>query len=428
MLSRLPVIGIIFSAGLACAASAQTARESYLQDCLTGVGLQALPSFECADGVPLETSMFGEACDAMAHLPDHGCAAGSRLGKLPLPNPDVSGVYVCRKYEDELADSRYGITLDNNQYSDIALIVHNQRNGKTCFFQSDVPNILDGSITPAELVTSAWREPARQAMCTECHASDVFLVTPYVVKEFQQLGLMHPDPRGPYVVVGSAADDTRSRDYGALTAGAPISREEGCAGACHFMPQAANHEFYGFFVEDALALGWMPAMHGSYWTTDVVIEEDAEDDQLDFFHNAGSQPWQRATWSTPTWGTGPERPAAGSRSYFYLESSSGQADNAGDSAILESEWFEARHARLTFDYHMYGADIGSLHVDIWTGDRWRNNLWARLGGGEPRWQSASVDLHHLSGQDLIKLRLRARATGGSLGDIAIDNIEVRRTR
>jgi hypothetical protein len=133
--------------------------------------------------------------------------------------------------------------------------------------------------------------------------------------------------------------------------------------------------------------------------------------------------WFRDSDGTPTLRTGPDSGANGSTWYVYFES--GDADE-GDVAILESPEIEQQDDRvLNFYYHMYGSSTGSLYVDVYDGS-WHNGVWSLSGqqhsSSSAPYSEATVYLNNYAGP--IKIRFRAVATGGSTGDIAVDDISV----
>lgn len=137
--------------------------------------------------------------------------------------------------------------------------------------------------------------------------------------------------------------------------------------------------------------------------------------------------WRRDANGTPSNNTGPDT-GNGSTWYLYLEtSSSNGAFNAGDSAILESpDISAASNRRLSFYYHMYGDNMGTLYVDVNSGGTWDSGVWSISGQQQASsgaaYLRADIDLSAYTG--LIKVRLRAVAAGGWRGDMAIDDIEI----
>jgi hypothetical protein len=139
-----------------------------------------------------------------------------------------------------------------------------------------------------------------------------------------------------------------------------------------------------------------------------------------------SHDWIRNTGGTVTPNTGPSGGANGSTWYVYFETSPGWANLAGNTAILQSPLIGGRHRLLMFSYHMYGANIGTLSVDVFSDGVWHQGIWSRSGPQHTSsiqpYSQAIVDLAEFSGP--IRIRFRATAAGGPQGDMALDEIEV----
>lgn len=154
-------------------------------------------------------------------------------------------------------------------------------------------------------------------------------------------------------------------------------------------------------------------------------------EQARIWRNDGPYDWRRYSGSSPTVGTGPSSGAGGSANYYYVETSPGGANLRGDQAILVSDALYATPMVLDFDFHMRGTDIGQLYVEAEI-----NGVWTATGvviDGQQTanlnnaWQHRSVDLSGYAGlSDPIRLRFRYVADGGSLGDVALDNIRLMR--
>jgi O-glycosyl hydrolase/fibronectin type 3 domain-containing protein len=138
-----------------------------------------------------------------------------------------------------------------------------------------------------------------------------------------------------------------------------------------------------------------------------------------------SHDWTRNSGGTLTPNTGPSGGAGGSAWYVYLETSPGGANVAGNTAILQSPVIPGVGRVLTFYYHMYGIEIGTLNVDVYDGV-WHQAVWTLSGqqhsSESQAYTRALVDLTGFTGP--IRIRFRAVAVGGPRGDMAIDNIEV----
>lgn len=78
---------------------------------------------------------------------------------------------------------------------------------------------------------------------------------------------------------------------------------------------------------------------------------------------------------------------------------------------------------FSFAYHMYGADMGELHVDIYSNGAWTNDAWVRTGDQGNSWQLATVALNAYAGQ-VILIRFRGITGPDYTSDIAIDAIRL----
>ena len=173
--------------------------------------------------------------------------------------------------------------------------------------------------------------------------------------------------------------------------------------------------------------------------------------------------WQLGSAGTPSKGTGPARdhtllPAScddgetttrdckddagsddapsGAGQYVYVEASGARA---GDEAYLISPEFNTTRdgydCRLMFYYHMYGADVGYLAVDV---KRDPENIasnyeevWRRSAPPSPaearhdKWLPASVFIRPDSAFDSSAVQVRLRVgVKGPASDIAIDDIRL----
>ena len=106
-----------------------------------------------------------------------------------------------------------------------------------------------------------------------------------------------------------------------------------------------------------------------------------------------------------------------------MESSSGAAYNAGDKASLRASGIRAD--LLTFYYHMYGGNIGTLAVKVLHNGTW-HTVWEKSGqqhrGTTFDWSKAAVNLGPYTGT--IDVMFEATAAGGYRGDIALDEIKL----
>ena len=100
---------------------------------------------------------------------------------------------------------------------------------------------------------------------------------------------------------------------------------------------------------------------------------------------SGVQQWTLNSGRTPSNPTGPTAGrSGGSDNYYFLETSPGQAGDAGLLSYQGSG--EACNVTVTFWYHMYGADMGTLSILRPDG----SSVWARTGDAGDSWQRATA--------------------------------------
>ena len=127
---------------------------------------------------------------------------------------------------------------------------------------------------------------------------------------------------------------------------------------------------------------------------------------------SGGHAWTRHQGATPTQTTGPTA-AHGGIYYMYTETSSPRG--AGDKFDLGYACPRGDQVMVTWWYHMYGRDIGSLRLKTSTGAI----SWSRSSDQGDSWQSAAV----LVSSDAFVFE--AELGGSSFrGDLAIDDVEV----
>ena len=128
---------------------------------------------------------------------------------------------------------------------------------------------------------------------------------------------------------------------------------------------------------------------------------------------------------TPSGQSGPDGAHSGTK-YAYTEASSG---SSGDEAELYAPFVDISsltNPALSFFYHMHGSDMGILHVDIFDGTSWTNDVVSISGQqqttyGEP-WYEKMVDISSYSGA--IRVRFRGERGSGSNGDMSLDDFKI----
>ncbi|MDA7494793.1 hypothetical protein N8455_00465 [Candidatus Gracilibacteria bacterium] len=131
--------------------------------------------------------------------------------------------------------------------------------------------------------------------------------------------------------------------------------------------------------------------------------------------------FQPDSGGTISGGTGPANASAGTY-YAYTEASDPNYPNM--TFAMETDNF--RHAQsISFDYHMYGVDIGTLEMQTFYNDTWTTR-WTLSGeqqtGDTDAWISTgNIDL---SSYDVEMIRFFYTSGGGYQSDTALDNISI----
>lgn len=133
--------------------------------------------------------------------------------------------------------------------------------------------------------------------------------------------------------------------------------------------------------------------------------------------------WTVFSGETPTRGTGPD---AAFESNFYLYT---EADGIGNGQVAHyiSPCFDlsgATNPQLSFAYHLFGASVGTLSVQISVdgGNNWLG-AWSLSGAQGESWFQTSVSLSPYVGET-IRVRFSGSIGLGPLGDIGIDAISI----
>ncbi|MCP4136854.1 MAG: S8 family serine peptidase [bacterium] len=158
------------------------------------------------------------------------------------------------------------------------------------------------------------------------------------------------------------------------------------------------------------------------------------------FENSGSLPvnWENSTgddlnWtihsgSTSSSGTGPTGDATtGSGYYAYIESSSpAYPSKRADLVTPVIDLSATDYARLEFKYHMYGASMGELHIDVYNvnENEWHTDALTISGDKGTSWNTGSLLLPAYG--DQVRIRFRGITGSGYQSDICIDDISIRK--
>ena len=74
---------------------------------------------------------------------------------------------------------------------------------------------------------------------------------------------------------------------------------------------------------------------------------------------------------------------------------------------------------------MWGAQMGSLQVDVSVNGIITSSVWSTSGDKGRAWKQGWLDLQPYAGQANVRFRFRAVTGSGELSDIAIDDVMVR---
>ena len=149
------------------------------------------------------------------------------------------------------------------------------------------------------------------------------------------------------------------------------------------------------------------------------------------FSNTGVFNWRANSGGTPSQYTGPlvdHTYGTNTGKYLYTEASNPAVQGEVANLISPCISIPSSGANvLQFWYHMYGATIDGLHVDIFYNGAWVNDIYTINGqqqtSNASSWQSASVSLASYLGAT-VKFRFRVIRGSNYMGDVAVDDIFV----
>jgi subtilisin family serine protease len=166
------------------------------------------------------------------------------------------------------------------------------------------------------------------------------------------------------------------------------------------------------------------ATTGADYLSDIVIDNISIVNHNESFEH-GFRSWNNVAGddlnftlhsdATPSSNTGPSLAYHG-ENYVYLEASS--PNNPSKSAYLEGPPV-IEGTNISFEYHMYGENMGSLSLQGYDGLTWVD-LWSQHSAQYDQWQSETVTIP----PDISKVRFYAVTGNGAYSDIAIDNIQI----
>ncbi len=138
--------------------------------------------------------------------------------------------------------------------------------------------------------------------------------------------------------------------------------------------------------------------------------------------------WRTYSGSTPTGGsyaTGPSDDHNGGGKYLYTESSTGNGTCQGAETFLLTPCIDlstATKPELSFWYHLYGSNSGTISVDILDAGVW-TEIFTISGEQGNAWIEGTANLIPYIGGTVV-LRFRGLVGNGFQGDMAIDDITI----
>jgi hypothetical protein len=136
--------------------------------------------------------------------------------------------------------------------------------------------------------------------------------------------------------------------------------------------------------------------------------------------------WKRDQAGTPSRGTGPAV-GNGSAWFIYTEVSGTNLLNKRSYLEAEFDFTGELNPQLTFVYHMFGGNLGELHVDVFT-VIWYACVWSMIGEQHAvnagACKEANVDLTAYENRGGVRIQFRAASGTNWDGDIAIDDVSV----
>jgi hypothetical protein len=136
--------------------------------------------------------------------------------------------------------------------------------------------------------------------------------------------------------------------------------------------------------------------------------------------------WRLSVGSTPTNLSGPigDYTNNGFGRYLYLEASGECSFQTAELISPCIDLTASPSAELQFYYHMYGSDMGELHVDVFDGDAWYLDVMTPISGNQGQeWEEQLVPLDAFAGK-IVNVRFRG-ITGPSFNsDLAIDGVSI----
>ncbi|MBN3034643.1 MAG: hypothetical protein JW861_03600 [Bacteroidales bacterium] len=202
---------------------------------------------------------------------------------------------------------------------------------------------------------------------------------------------------------------------------------------------AGNHTFQWSYVKDANTIGGSDCA----WVDYIIFPPVAPETPVAVpystnFDLGGALPegwkngmsddfdWTPLSGSTPSSSTGPSGDhTSGSGYYVYTEASSpNYPSKRADLVTPKFDLTTLSDAQVTFWYHMYGAAMGVLHLDVYDNGAWINDVMTPISGNQGNaWYQKTADLTAFAGKH-VKLRFRGITGTNYTSDMAVDDFQI----
>lgn len=135
--------------------------------------------------------------------------------------------------------------------------------------------------------------------------------------------------------------------------------------------------------------------------------------------------WTTFSGATPTNPTGPDADhtlGTSSGKYLYVESSGACSSKTASLLSPPLDLTGLPNFSMDFWYHLYGNNLGTIHVDVSTdfGSNFNDDIIPPWTGNQNLWLKKTVNLDAYVGNTII-VRIRGMTGNGALSDIGIDD-------
>ncbi len=137
--------------------------------------------------------------------------------------------------------------------------------------------------------------------------------------------------------------------------------------------------------------------------------------------------WRTFSGNTPTSGSGPgtdHTTGTSNGKYLYIEPTQTCLNRTASILTPCLDLSGAAPKKFTLWYHAFGADIGALHIDLFDGDGFQEDITPVIEGSKgDEWKELTVGLIPWTGKK-VSLRIRGVTSCKDKGDLAIDDFRV----